>query len=106
MESVPVTTISESPTRVENISALEESVPEAAMTVTLEEGFDDIEQEDEDGHEDITSQYEEEVAKAKLKLIIRSTSSCKLILGLCYFLFNFSFLKSSQIMEAVVFTSK
>ncbi|KAG2272715.1 hypothetical protein Bca52824_067270 [Brassica carinata] len=71
MESVPVTTISESPTRVENISALEESVPEAAMTVTLEEGFDDIEQEDEDGHEDITSQYEEEVAKAKLKLIIR-----------------------------------
>uniref|UniRef100_A0A0D3CMD2 PCI domain-containing protein n=1 Tax=Brassica oleracea var. oleracea TaxID=109376 RepID=A0A0D3CMD2_BRAOL len=60
-----------SPTRVENISALEESVPEAAMTVTLEEGFDDIEQEDEDGHEDITSQYEEEVAKAKLKLIIR-----------------------------------
>ncbi|KAF3609857.1 hypothetical protein DY000_02051327 [Brassica cretica] len=71
MESVPVTTISESPARVENISALEESVPEAAMTVTLEEGFDDIEQEDEDGHEDITSQYEEEVAKAKLKLIIR-----------------------------------
>ncbi|CAN7051553.1 unnamed protein product [Brassica oleracea var. botrytis] len=71
MESVPVTTISESPTRVENISALEESVPEAAMTFTLEEGFDDIEQEDEDGHEDITSQYEEEVAKAKLKLIIR-----------------------------------
>ncbi|KAG2272957.1 hypothetical protein Bca52824_067512 [Brassica carinata] len=71
VESVPVTTISESPRSVENIFALEEAVPEAAMTVTLEEGFHDIEQEDEDGHEDITNQYDEEVAKAKLKLIIR-----------------------------------
>ena len=106
MENVSVATKIESPRSVENIFALEESVPEAAMTVTLEEGFHDIEQEDEDGHEDITSQYDEEVAKAKIKLIIRSSSSCKLILGLCYFLFNFSFLKSSQIMEAVVFTSK
>ncbi|KAF8101185.1 hypothetical protein N665_0209s0042 [Sinapis alba] len=71
MESVPVTTISESPRSVEHISALEAAVPEAAMTVTLEEGFHDTEQEDEDGHGDITSQYHEEVAKAKLKLIIR-----------------------------------
>ncbi|CAH8356714.1 unnamed protein product [Eruca vesicaria subsp. sativa] len=71
MESVPVTTISESPTSVEKISPLEESVPEAAMTVTLEEGFHDIEQEDENGDGDITNQYDEEVAKAKLKLIIR-----------------------------------
>ncbi|CDY24705.1 BnaA05g31040D [Brassica napus] len=69
---VPVPTLQQkSPRSVENIFALEESVPEAAMTVTLEEGFHDIEQEDEDGHEDITSQYDEEVAKAKLKLIIR-----------------------------------
>ncbi|KAG2321447.1 hypothetical protein Bca52824_014660 [Brassica carinata] len=45
-----------SPRSVENIFALEEAVPEAAMTVTLEEGFHDIEQEDEDGHEDITNQ--------------------------------------------------
>ncbi|KAG5399287.1 hypothetical protein IGI04_021101 [Brassica rapa subsp. trilocularis] len=71
MENVSVATKIESPRSVENIFALEESVPEAAMTVTLEEGFHDIEQEDEDGHEDITSQYDEEVAKAKLKLIIR-----------------------------------
>ncbi|CAN7010050.1 unnamed protein product [Brassica rapa subsp. trilocularis] len=71
MESLPVTTISESPTIVENISALEESVPEAAMTGTMEEGLHDIEQEDEDGTEDITNQYDEEVAKAKLKLMIR-----------------------------------
>ncbi|CAH8361567.1 unnamed protein product [Eruca vesicaria subsp. sativa] len=71
MESVPVTTISESPTSVENIFSIEESVPEAAMTNTLEESFHDIEQEDEDGNEDITNQYDEEVAKAKLKLIIR-----------------------------------
>ncbi|KAJ0234184.1 hypothetical protein HA466_0277110 [Hirschfeldia incana] len=71
MESAPVTTIPESPRTVENIFALEESVPEAAMTVTLEEGVHDTEREDEDVREDITSQYDEEVAKAKLKLIIR-----------------------------------
>ncbi|XP_056866534.1 SAC3 family protein B isoform X2 [Raphanus sativus] len=71
MESFPVTTIPESPTSVESISALEESVPEATMTSTLEEGLHDTEQEHEDGNEDITNQYDEEVAKAKLKLIIR-----------------------------------
>ncbi|KAJ4893011.1 SAC3/GANP/Nin1/mts3/eIF-3 p25 family [Raphanus sativus] len=71
MERVAVTTISESPRSVENISALEEAVPEAAMTATLEESFHGTEQEDEDGREDITNQYDEEVAKAKLKLIIR-----------------------------------
>ncbi|KAJ0249662.1 SAC3 family protein B [Hirschfeldia incana] len=71
MESFPVTTISESPTSVENISALEESVPEAVMTSTLEEGLHDIEQEREDENVDITNQYDEEVAKAKLKLMIR-----------------------------------
>ncbi|KAG2272954.1 hypothetical protein Bca52824_067509 [Brassica carinata] len=71
MESLPVTTISQSPTIVESISALEESVPEAAMVCTLEEDLHDIEQEGEDGNEDITNQYDEEVAKAKLKLMIR-----------------------------------
>ncbi|KAG2321454.1 hypothetical protein Bca52824_014667 [Brassica carinata] len=71
MESLPVTTISQSPIIVENISVLEESVPEAVMTSTLEEGLHDIEQEDEDGNVDITNQYDEEVAKAKLKLMIR-----------------------------------
>ncbi|KAL0799485.1 hypothetical protein Bca101_054660 [Brassica carinata] len=71
MESLPVTTISQSPIIVENISVLEESVPEAVMTSTLEEGHHDIEQEDEDGNVDITNQYDEEVAKAKLKLMIR-----------------------------------
>ncbi|KAH0890973.1 hypothetical protein HID58_053402 [Brassica napus] len=71
MESLPVATISESPTIVESISALEESVPEAAMVCTLEEDLHDIEQEGEDGNEDITNQYDEEVAKAKLKLMIR-----------------------------------
>ncbi|XP_013628742.1 PREDICTED: uncharacterized protein LOC106334902 isoform X3 [Brassica oleracea var. oleracea] len=71
MESLPVATISESPTIVESISALEESVPEAAMVCTLEEDLHDIEQEGEDGNEDITNHYDEEVAKAKLKLMIR-----------------------------------
>ncbi|KAF2610912.1 hypothetical protein F2Q70_00009678 [Brassica cretica] len=49
----------------------QKSVPEAAMVCTLEEDLHDIEQEGEDGNEDITNQYDEEVAKAKLKLMIR-----------------------------------
>ncbi|KAG7576256.1 SAC3/GANP/THP3 [Arabidopsis thaliana x Arabidopsis arenosa] len=70
MGIMPVTTIAESPT-VENKYALEESVPEAAMICTLEKDFHDIDQEDEDENGVILNQYDEEVAKAKLKLIIR-----------------------------------
>lgn len=84
MEIMPVTTIAESPT-VENKYALEESVPEAAMICTLEKDFHDIDQEDEDENGVILNQYDEEVAKAKLKLIIRfASSSCKLTIDLGY----------------------
>lgn len=71
MEIMPVTTIAECPTSVENKYALEESVPEAAMICTLEKEFNDIDEEDEDEDGVILNQYDEEVAKAKLKLIIR-----------------------------------
>ncbi|XP_006407964.2 SAC3 family protein B isoform X2 [Eutrema salsugineum] len=71
VKSVPVTTIVESPTSVDTINAMEESGPEAAMVSTLEKDFYGIEQQDEDGNGVITNQYDEEVAKAKLKLIIR-----------------------------------
>uniref|UniRef100_A0A1J3ELB5 Germinal-center associated nuclear protein n=1 Tax=Noccaea caerulescens TaxID=107243 RepID=A0A1J3ELB5_NOCCA len=71
MESVPVTTISESLASVEDIYALEDSVPEVEMISTLEKDFHDIEQEDENENGVITNQYDEEVTKAKLKLIIR-----------------------------------
>ncbi|CAH2054854.1 unnamed protein product [Thlaspi arvense] len=67
LESVPVTTIAEPPTSADNISTMEESGSEVAMISTMENDLHDIEQEDEDG----TNQYDEEVAKAKLKLIIR-----------------------------------
>lgn len=87
MEIVPVTTIAESPTSVENKYALEESVPESAMISTLEKDFHDIDQEDEDEDGVIVNQYDEEVAKAKLKLIIRfASSSCKLTIELGYFI--------------------
>lgn len=91
-ESVPVTTIAESPTCVENEYALEESRPEAGMISYLEEDFHEIDQEDEDANKVITNQHDEEVATAKLKLIIRFASfSCKLIIGLRLF-FNVSFI--------------
>ncbi|XP_023641540.1 SAC3 family protein B isoform X2 [Capsella rubella] len=71
MEIVAVTTITESSTSVENKYALEVSVPEAAMISTLEKNFHDTDPEDEDVNGVIVNQYDEEVAKAKLKLIIR-----------------------------------
>ncbi|XP_010486126.1 PREDICTED: SAC3 family protein B isoform X3 [Camelina sativa] len=71
MEIVPVTTIAESSTSVGKEYTLEEPVPEAAIISTLEKNFHDIEQEDEDENGVIVNQYDEEVAKAKLKLIIR-----------------------------------
>ncbi|KAL1211825.1 SAC3 family protein B [Cardamine amara subsp. amara] len=71
MEIVPATTIAESSMSVENKYALEESEPEAAMICTLEKDFDDIDQKEEDQNGVVLNQYDEEVAKAKLKLIIR-----------------------------------
>ncbi|KFK38068.1 hypothetical protein AALP_AA3G065600 [Arabis alpina] len=78
-ETVPVTTLAESPTRVESVCALEKSRPEARIISNLEEDFheidqkdeDEIDQEEEDANKVITDQYDEEVATAKLKLIIR-----------------------------------
>ncbi|CAN8260295.1 unnamed protein product [Cochlearia groenlandica] len=80
MEIVPVTTIAKSQT---NICALEESGPEAAMISTSEKDFHDIVEEEEDMNGVIVNQYDEEVARAKLKLIIRlwkrwSSRQCEL----------------------------